>query len=76
MKLCELNIFSIQMFGIDERGNQCSIIVEDYKPFFYIKIPLSEIRSNFIRLFEGHIKTKIGHYYEDSILFEICRNPI
>ena len=70
-KMTDLNIFSIQMFGIDERGNQCSIIVEDYKPFFYIKIPLSEIRSNFIRLFEGHIKTKIGHYYEDSILFEI-----
>jgi DNA polymerase elongation subunit (family B) len=70
-KIRDVNIFSIQMFGIDEQGNQCSIIVEDYKPFFYIKIPPSEIRTNFIRLFEGHIKTKIGHYYEDSILFEI-----
>lgn len=67
----DTNIFSIQMFGIDEQGNQCSIIVEDYKPFFYVKIPPSEIRTNFIRLFEEHIKSKIGHYYEDSIAFVI-----
>ena len=67
----DINIFSIQMFGIDEQGNQCSIIVEDYKPFFYVKMPSSETRSNFIRLFEGHIKTIIGNYYEDSITFKI-----
>ena len=70
-KMTDKNIFSIQMFGIDEQGNQCSIIVEDYKPFFYVKIPPSEIRRNFINLFEGHIKSIIGHYYEDSISFEI-----
>ena len=70
-KVTDINIFSIQMFGIDEQGNQCSIIVEDYKPFFYVKIPPSEMRTNFIRLFEGHIKNIIGHYYEDSISFEI-----
>ena len=67
----DANIFSIQMFGIDEQGNQCSIIVEDYKPFFYVKIPPCEIKTNFIHLFEGHIKSIIGHYYEDSISFEI-----
>ena len=70
-KVTDINIFSIQMFGIDEQGNQCSIIVEDYKPFFYVKIPPSEMRTNFIRLFEEHIKSIIGHYYEDSISFEI-----
>lgn len=70
-KVTDINIFSIQMFGIDEQGNQCSIIVEDYKPFFYVKIPPSEIRTNFIRLFEGHIKTIIGNYYKDSVSFEI-----
>ena len=70
-KVTDINIFSIQMFGIDEQGNQCSIIVEDYKPFFYVKIPPSEMRTNFIRLFEEHIKSIIGNYYKDSILFEI-----
>jgi DNA polymerase elongation subunit (family B) len=70
-KMTDINIFSIQMFGIDEQGNQCSIIVEDYKPFFYVKIPPNEIRTNFIRLFETHIKNIVGHYYEYSISFEI-----
>lgn len=67
----DANIFSIQMFGIDEQGNQCSIIVEDYKPFFYVKMPPNETRENFANLFEGHIKSIIGHYYETSISFEI-----
>jgi hypothetical protein len=30
--------FQIQMFGINERGKTCSIIVPDFKPFFYAKI--------------------------------------
>jgi DNA polymerase elongation subunit (family B) len=67
----DANIFSIQMFGIDEQGNQCSIIIEDYKPFFYVKIPQEETRRDFIRLFEQHIKSIIGNFYVDSIAFEI-----
>ena len=70
-KMTDANIFSIQMFGIDEQGNQCSIIVEDYKPFFYVKIPLEETRKNFINLFEEHIKSIIGKFYINSISFEI-----
>ena len=31
--------FTIQMFGINERGKTCSIIVKGYTPFFYVKIP-------------------------------------
>ena len=31
--------FCIQMFGINEQGQTCSITVDDYKPFFYVKIP-------------------------------------
>lgn len=65
------NVFIIQMFGIDEQGNQCSITVEDYKPFFYVKIPSHETRRNFIHLFETHIKSMIGNYYRDSISFDI-----
>ena len=33
-KLC----FFIQMFGINEKGETCSIVVNDYKPFFYVKV--------------------------------------
>ena len=31
--------FCIQMFGINEQGQTCSISVNDFKPFFYVKIP-------------------------------------
>lgn len=30
--------FVIQMFGINEKGETCSISVSDYKPFFYAKV--------------------------------------
>ena len=30
--------FMIQMFGINEEGQTASILVEDYTPFFYLKV--------------------------------------
>ncbi len=30
------NQFIIQMFGINETGKTCSILVDDFKPFFYV----------------------------------------
>ena len=30
--------FVIQMFGINERGETCCIYVNDYQPFFYVKV--------------------------------------
>ena len=30
--------FMIQMFGINEKGKTASIIVDNYCPFFYIKV--------------------------------------
>ena len=31
-------VFNIQMFGINENGETASIIVNDYMPFFYVKV--------------------------------------
>ena len=58
--------FVIQMFGINEKGETFSLFVNDYKPFFYIKVDekWSDGRKN---EFLNHIKTKIGKYYENSI---------
>ena len=58
--------FVIQMFGINEKGETFSLFVNDYKPFFYIKVDenWSDGRKN---EFLNHIKTKIGKYYEKSI---------
>jgi DNA polymerase elongation subunit (family B) len=58
--------FVIQMFGINEKGETFSLFVNDYKPFFYVKVDENwsiERKSEFL----NHIKTKIGKYYENSI---------
>ena len=67
----DTNQFYIQMFGINEKGKSCSIIVEGFKPFFYIKVDESwntEIKNAFL----NYIKKKIefnpeNNYYENSI---------
>jgi DNA polymerase elongation subunit (family B) len=58
--------FMIQMFGVDETGKTCSIMVEDFKPFFYVMVNddwSKKHKDDFL----SHIKQKIGKYYEDSI---------
>ena len=63
--------FFIQMFGINEIGNSCSIIVEGFKPFFYVKVHddwTVETKNAFLK----YIKSKIefnpeNKYYENSI---------
>ena len=48
----DLNEFRIQMFGINEQGETCSIFVDDYNPFFYIKVAdhwTNTTKSAFIR---------------------------
>ena len=34
----EPRMFAIQMFGINEKGETCSITVDDYQPFFFCKV--------------------------------------
>lgn len=59
--------FMIQMFGINEEGQRASIIVEDYLPFFYLKVDNNWGQTKKTALF-NHLKSKIGKYYEDGIL--------
>jgi DNA polymerase elongation subunit (family B) len=66
------NEFRIQMFGINEQGETCSIFVDDYHPFFYIKVAdhwTNTTKSAFIRDIKKNLKSK---YYENSILAEKC----
>ena len=58
--------FMIQMFGLNKAGETCSIIAENYKPFFYVMVNdkwTISMKDGFI----AHIKDKIGKYYSDSI---------
>ena len=58
--------FIIQMFGVNETGETCSILAEEYKPFFYVMVNDKWNMASKNKFLE-HIKTKIGKYYEDSI---------
>jgi len=59
--------FVIQMFGINEEGHKASIIVEEYQPFFYLKVPNAWGQKMKIE-FQDHLKAKVGAYYENSIV--------
>jgi DNA polymerase elongation subunit (family B) len=59
--------FVIQMFGINEEGQKASITVEEYQPFFYLKVPNAwgqKMKTEFC----DHLKAKVGAYYENSIV--------
>ena len=60
------SIFTIQMFGVNEIGETCSILAENYRPFFYVMVNDGwTIQSK--DLFLNHIKEKMGKYYQDTI---------
>jgi DNA polymerase elongation subunit (family B) len=59
--------FVIQMFGINEQGEKASITVQEYQPFFYVRVDNSwgqKMKTAFV----DHLKAKIGTYYENSIV--------
>ena len=60
------SLFMIQMFGLNEKGETCSIIVEDFKPFFYVLV--NDKWNTYTKdCFLNFIKNKMGKYYENSI---------
>jgi len=68
----DANEFRIQMFGINEQGETCSIFVDDYHPFFYVKVAdnwTNATKSAFIRDIKKNLKSR---YYENSIITEKC----
>ena len=61
------NEFTIQIFGINENRETCSIVVEQFKPFFYIKVGDNwnfKLKEEFV----SHLKCKMGPYYENSLI--------
>ena len=59
--------FIIQMFGINEKGETCSILIDNYNPFFYIKVPETWGQTKKGQLLQ-HIKQRVGAYYASSIV--------
>ena len=65
-KYKDTSTFVIQMFGVNEKGETCSIIADDYKPFFYVLVGDTWTTSD-KNGFVLHLKDKMGKYYSDSI---------
>jgi DNA polymerase elongation subunit (family B) len=59
--------FVIQMFGINEQGETASILVDEYQPFFYVKVDNNWGQTK-KKAFHNHLKAKVGKYYENSIV--------
>jgi len=59
--------FIIQMFGVNEKGETCCIFIDDYKPFFFIKVGYDWDNSN-AALFLKFIRDKLDERYRPSIL--------
>jgi len=62
----DTSVFMIQMFGVNETGETCSILVENYRPFFYVMVNdgwTIQLKDAFLT----HIKEKMGKYYENTV---------
>lgn len=59
--------FMIQMFGINEKGESCSITIDDYQPFFYIRVGDHWTESEMYELL-AEIKDHLKKRFEDSIV--------
>lgn len=60
-------LFVVQMYGINEKGETCSIFVDDYQPFFYIKVG-DKWNADKMHGLVCEIKQKLGNYYSESIV--------
>jgi DNA polymerase elongation subunit (family B) len=60
-------IFVIQMFGVNEKGETCSIYVKDFQPFFFILVGDSWSNRERIELVKD-IESKLGKKYANSIV--------
>ena len=58
--------FKIQIFGLNEQGKTCSIIAENFKPFFYVLVN-DTWNTQTKEAFLAHIQSKMGKFYDKSI---------
>ena len=59
--------FTIQMFGINEYGQTCAILLTDYRPFFYVKGHDDWSQEEADELLRK-LRRDVGNYYKASVL--------
>jgi|688.fasta_scaffold07046_7 DNA polymerase elongation subunit (family B) len=65
--------FMIQMFGINELGETCSIFINDFQPFFYILVP-QNWKEDDAYLFLNFLKKKAENLANSILNIELVRN--
>ena len=74
VKKTDNNSFIIQMFGINEYGETCSVFVKDFNPFFYIKVAEDWTQNN-ANILLNFLRSKLNSYHSLSLLgAELCYN--
>ena len=63
----EPNKFIIQMFGINEKGESCCVYINNYQPFFYLRIGDDWERDDAYELLQ-YIRNKIGRFHSASVV--------
>ena len=59
--------FTIQMYGINEKGETCSIFVNDYQPFFYVLVG-DHWTDSHCQQFHKELVAKLGKSWGASIV--------
>jgi len=59
--------FAIQMFGLNERGETCSIFINDYQPFFYIRVGDSWKQQE-VALLLQELRKRVGNFHKTAIV--------
>ena len=59
--------FVVQMFGLNEKRETFSLIIDDFKPYFYIEVG-EDWKHSDKNIFITHFRSKLGNYYENSIV--------
>ena len=58
--------FLIQMFGLNERGETASVLVDGFTPFFFVKVA-DHWTASTCRAFADFLEAKLGDYYEGCL---------
>ena len=59
--------FIIQMFGVNEKGETCSLYVNDYEPFFFVKVGDTWTKNDADRFIFG-LSAKVSKQFKESIV--------
>ena len=69
----QLPNFIIQMFGVNEKGETCSISIPDYEPFFYIKIS-NDFTNSDIQSLKREFMSSLGYQSKSILSIELVES--